>query len=412
MGSFNSTCIVSNLPIEAGTPIRFLALARSAFEPDGNTHICCVGGRWQIFGVPIQGKYNDYGSVEDLQEGFTTDLFFEGLKRYSVEKGVGDNQAHDVQVRADMEPEGWLEALWEGRVEVLDSRPGKGPWTAPEPGPGVPSLKKIEEVLKKAGLPTVNTYGAEGYVIDEAASGYLRIRYGRSSDSETELNAVLPFLHAAGYAAMVTVGTGNYANHAEVLVAPLPPKDPNQHIIVQGLKQDREYNPIRPVSQAMIREDVWQLLLAMKIKHWNGSVYTAQYVRELATQYVEAEIERKAHFESLTQEQRVDYLRKDRLGDFEPPAKPTFAFREGYRLAAELSPSPEALKQYALDLADLIFVQLAYSTLYGQWHPTSNGSQEGHWDLQRAFHRGLAEIRGAWEDDEDEGDDELNDEEE
>jgi hypothetical protein len=421
MGSFNYTCCVSNLPIEAGTPVRYLALARSAFDTAGNGHVCYVGGRWQVYGVPIRGRYNDYGSVEEIEESFTTQMFFEGLKRGVVEKGVGDNTVHDVEVRVDMDQKGWLDALWEGRVDVEDLKPGPGPWAEPKPKPGVPSLKRIETLLRAANLEVVVGYGTKGYYVDEASPGYLRIRHGegRTGRDTKDLDAILPLLHGAGYAAMITVGTGNYANHAEVLVAPLPPKDPSQHIVVQGLKQDREYNPIRPVSQAMIREDVWQLLLTMKIEHWDGNVYTAQYVRELATQYVEAEIERKANFESLTQEQRVDYLRKDRLGDhdgdFDPPTKPTFAqylrghegtsgftFREGYRLAAKLSPSPEALKQYALDLADLIFVQWAYSTLYGQWHPTSNGHQDSFWDQHRAFHASLAEIKGRWEEEDDE----------
>ena len=59
MGSFNATCIVSNLPIEYGDKVRFLALTESAYHK-GNEHICYVGGRWQVRGAPIKAKYNDY----------------------------------------------------------------------------------------------------------------------------------------------------------------------------------------------------------------------------------------------------------------------------------------------------------------------------------------------------------------
>src|ERR1700743_832840 len=120
MGSFNATCIVSGLQIEAGDEVRYLVLARNAYAPDGNGHCCYVTGRWQLHGVPIRAKYNDYGSVEDIVPGFTSDLFFKGLAMAAVEVGIGDNSCHDVAVREDMDQKSWLKALWEGRVKVDD----------------------------------------------------------------------------------------------------------------------------------------------------------------------------------------------------------------------------------------------------------------------------------------------------
>ncbi len=433
MGSFNLTCCVSNLPIEAGTPVRYLALARSAFDTKGNGHVCYVGGRWQVYGVPLKAWYNDYGSVENVEESFTTAMFFEGLKRGVVEKGVGDNQCHDVAVRADMTQKGWLEALWEGRVEVEDHPLSlsllKGLQTGPEkeyePPTGQPSLKRIEAVIKNAGLSVDAGYGADGYVVDEMSTGYMRVRHGRSGRDTKALGAILPLMHEAGYAAMVTVGSGNYANHAEVLVAPLPPTDPNQHIHVAGAgrEQDDSYGP-RPVSQAMVREDVWQILLGMEVGTWERS-YRVEDLRKLAVQKVEKDLEEKRRLTKMTTQERQDYLR-NRLGldiDVERNTFDSFlsghegtsgfTYRQAYRLAKEQAPDPESFKQYVLELAELIFVEWAYATLYGQWHPTSNGSQEGHWPQQRAFHLQLAAIRGAWEDEEeDELDDDESDEKE
>ena len=59
--------------------------------------------------------------------------------------------------------------------------------------------------------------------------------------------------------------------------------------------------------------------------------------------------------------------------------------------------SPEELRAYVLDMADTLYVEWAYSRLHGQWHPSTNGGQDGNWDSHRAFYLKLAEIRGQWE---------------
>lgn len=429
MGSFNYTCCVSNLPIEAGTPVRYLALARSAFDTNGNGHVCYVGGRWQVYGIPIKGQYNDYGTVEKLEESFTTLMFFDGLKRGAVEKGVGDNTVHDVPVRPDMSQKEWLDALWEGRVEVQYRKPSTEPWVQPEPEKGIPSIKRMEKLIRAADLTIAVGYGAKGYYVDEASPGYLRIRHGegRTGRELKDLEVLLPFIHQAGYAAMITVGTGNYANHAEVLVAPLPPKNPNQHIHVTGMGEGHEYNALRPVAQAMVREDVWQHLLGMSLPDWGGGEdQTVQGMRDLALQYVEEQLAKKALRASMTQDQLIEHMREafmddePRRGNFSlylrgHEGTSGFTYREAYRLAEQLAPDPESFKRYVVELAELIFVEKAYDLLYGQWAPTSNSHQEGFWEQHRAFRRKLATIKGAWEeeDEDEEGDeDELLDEEE
>jgi hypothetical protein len=415
MGSFNATCIVSGLPIEAGTKIRYLALARSAFEHDGNGHICYVGGRWQVYGVPLRGKYDDYGSVEDVEDSYTTRVFFEGLKRGAVEKGVGDNQCHDVEVRADMDQEAWLEALWEGRVSVLDARPRTGSYTPTEPQEGVPSIRRIEKVLTDAGLPIASSYGALGYTLDEPTPGFLRVRYGRYSADHQGLEKALPAIHAAGYAAMVTVGTGSYANPSEILVAPLPPTDPNTYIHVAGLApKESSYDP-RPVSQAMIREDVWEILRSMTVNNWDKPI-TSESMRQLALEAVDEELEQRARkkaIEDLPPDQQIlnlrkamDHLELESRGSFRyylgaHEGLSGFTFGAAFQLGLSMTEDPEEMKAFAVDLADTVFVQWAYSTLHGQWHPTSNAGQEGNWKQHRAFLQKLAEIKGAWEDEED-----------
>jgi hypothetical protein len=92
MGSFNATCIVSNLAIEHGTPVRFLALTENRWHR-GNEHICYVSGRWQLRCPPLRAEYNDYGSIEHIKKRLANRVFFESLSGDCVEKGMGTTRA-------------------------------------------------------------------------------------------------------------------------------------------------------------------------------------------------------------------------------------------------------------------------------------------------------------------------------
>lgn len=436
MGSFNEVCIVSGLPIEAGTRIRFLVLARSQFHKDGNGAVHYVSGRWQMHGIPIKGKYNDYGSVEDIEDSFTTQMFFEGIKRGAVERGVGDNTCHDIAVKADMDRNGWLQALREGRVSVLDRAPYKGDWKPEEhePEKGIPSVRRIEKVLTDAGLKIAKSAFEEAFNVDEPVYAYIRVRYGAHNTEGPEvLKNTLPIIQAAGYAAMVTVGSGAYANTAEMIVAPLP----NPDIHIHGLGPVETYNDERPLAQSMIREDVWKILLGITISDFRGD-FTLQGMQESALLCLEEELAYRAKAaevlakmvamrddaerskissdmiqESLIRAERLQGSHRENtffaahLRGHEGVSG--YRFKEAFELAIELAPDPEQLKQFVLNLAETMFAQWAYSHLCGQWHPITNGRQDSPWEELRAFHLKLSQIKGKWEDEE--GDEEDEDDE-
>ncbi len=118
MGCFPYTCSVSSLPISAGDPVRFLAVAQN-LDSDAR-FICEVDSLWQPIALPIKGVYNDYGSVTELEAGPITNAFFEALNTLAVEREVGENRVHDVAVVKGMSTECWLRALWEERVQIPD----------------------------------------------------------------------------------------------------------------------------------------------------------------------------------------------------------------------------------------------------------------------------------------------------
>ena len=117
MGSFDYTCSVSGLPISEGEPVRFLILTENPFyRPAGMT--CEMGDIWSPRCFPLKAVYNDYGSVEEIQEGFCLNLWFNGLQKDLVEQGTGDNVCHDIATDRDMGMDTFLSALQEGRLKV------------------------------------------------------------------------------------------------------------------------------------------------------------------------------------------------------------------------------------------------------------------------------------------------------
>lgn len=114
MGCFSYSCSISGLPIDAGDPVMFLALSTS-YE---RRYATGIDGAWRPMTLPIRAQYNDYGSVEYIEEGPVTDAFFESLSKRAIEREVGENRYHDVPVMREMPRDKWLDALWEDRVQI------------------------------------------------------------------------------------------------------------------------------------------------------------------------------------------------------------------------------------------------------------------------------------------------------
>jgi hypothetical protein len=428
MGSFNATCVISGLPIEAGDPVRFLALTENEFY-NSNEHICYVTGRFQPRTAPVRAKYNDYGSVEEIEKSLTERVFFKSFNVDVIEKGVGDNQCHDVHVRKGMNQKEWLEALWEGRVfvndghqwpklegEKLDKIMKQQDDGRPQ---GYPTLSRIEKVLKDADFPVVVDYGAKGFLIDVVTDGFIRVREsGFSAKKKTSLEKVLTAIQDADYAAMITCGTGNYSGEAEILIAPKPrlvTNDQKQtyNLRAEGFSRDKQSKE-RPVAAVMIREDVWQILLSTTLKDWVGRgeltidllkgtarktlAEDREWEEQLKTEPDNAEKSRKQL--QRTFERDRDYQNRF-LGSLRGAEGVSgFYLKEAYELGAKLAKTDAELDAFLDDMAEMVFVQWVYTSLHGQWHPTTNSGQDGNWESHRAFLTSLLAIKGKYEDEE------------
>lgn len=283
MGCFSMNCSISGLGIDYGTPVRCLLLTRSPYGDDDPRKA------WIIRTPPLRAKYNDYGSIMEVHpdDARIAELWLRGLREDVVEKGLGDNSCHDVPVSRDMTFEDMLRAIQGRRLEVIQDM--KTFWTSPKRGVGddpgsewVPPLMKRVEAALEATQPGCVARNAEPvpssacvardagegkYVVDEPVPSMARVRFGRyeQGDYKAKLCEARTALEHAGYACVITAGTGRYANAADLLVFPRPREKGDEH--VSGPMWD-----MRPgasasddktlrVGLAMIREDVWQALI-------------------------------------------------------------------------------------------------------------------------------------------------------
>lgn len=295
MGSFNSTCAVSGMPLQAGDKVRILLLTQNPYSETHRAH--SMHGWWVPRTFPIRGEYNDYGTVENVEEGLVQDLWLQTLKLDLIPQGTGENEVHDVPTFFDMPFEDFLKALWEGRVTVsrrlrkpeaslIDQPPfdvGKPDW--------LPTLTRVRDALSDLAAST--DYGREGWLVDEPSYGMVRVRwvpkeFGANTEGKlAEIATLLP-----KFATVITAGYGS-SRAPELLVLPKPGPDHYRY----------DAAPEKPlaVSYAMIREDVWQALVAMpcKIDWSDAALPSVEVYREHLLMAYQAESDREKHRKGL-----------------------------------------------------------------------------------------------------------------
>jgi hypothetical protein len=291
MGSFASTCAVSGIPLEAGDPVRWYLLTENPYD---DNLVCYSHDMWFPRSWPVRAQYNDYGSIEQYDVKCPSIIsIVEALKEDMIERGMGDNSCHDVPTAKGMSFEATLEAVWEKRIQVsrdVDSltfmnpelkklmergRAKRGAVSEAEPKRlrGYPTLRGAEELLKSAGHsivtaePNTNTHGGTAFMVDELEPGMCRVRINGYGEDVTKLETILPLLQDE-YAAAITIGSGSYANCAEIRLMPKVMKRERDEFVSWGREDTRE-KPLH-VYQAMIHVDVWDELMKMKVgKGWD-----------------------------------------------------------------------------------------------------------------------------------------------
>lgn len=377
MGSFLMTCCVSGLPIEAGEPVRWFLLVQN---PHFDHLAVYPDSRWVPRTWPIKAVYNDYGSIGSWEEGPLLDSILEGFKTDLVELGVGDNQIHDVAVFKGMSFKELLEALWEGRVRVqmspsLPRLADKPKPDSPEPPPYVPTLKRLNSLLRETCL------------VDEVHD-HLRVRGAGFGNSSGALGVAQELLTKNGFAVVRVAGSGNYADAEELRVFVHPGPSLNK-FPRRSVDKDAGaiYRGALQVTQAMIREDVWQKMLrlaALDLVQETGLDLPG--LRASAARYVVKRGEGS---------DREDY--NDPTPGF--LLRGTTGVYNGLAAHAKRLLSSDLTDEQKSDFANLA-AEFQYLTNYLSvirytWRPSDPaGPQWGVWSLHREFLSGLVEIAG------------------
>lgn len=94
MGCWNGTCNISKLPIFHGDDIVVIPLV--AVSDDLSTSTCYPTDNFVPFAMPIFGKYNDYGGIEDSIITPENDVLIRSYEFY--EKESRNAEPHKIEI--------------------------------------------------------------------------------------------------------------------------------------------------------------------------------------------------------------------------------------------------------------------------------------------------------------------------
>ena len=83
MGSFDVACSVSRLTIHCGDPVAYIPMQPSKYQEykitDSNSNLIYPWCYYVPVGLPIFGKYYDYGYIDEIEENEATKSLCETL---------------------------------------------------------------------------------------------------------------------------------------------------------------------------------------------------------------------------------------------------------------------------------------------------------------------------------------------
>ena len=94
---WNQTCVLSNLPITEDDAIKLVFLLPKSvhFKISGMSSVHDSDDILQPFLLPISGRYDECGGIEDINYDWNTDIVFEVLKHYLGDKIIVDGKEFD-----------------------------------------------------------------------------------------------------------------------------------------------------------------------------------------------------------------------------------------------------------------------------------------------------------------------------
>lgn len=93
MGCWNETCYVSKLPIYSGEEVVLILLRKNDVSHEELPHTSYVYEKYVPFGLPIYGKYDDYGNIEEITNA-------DDVIEYLKDMEITDNKGDDVDMES------------------------------------------------------------------------------------------------------------------------------------------------------------------------------------------------------------------------------------------------------------------------------------------------------------------------
>lgn len=100
MGSWNETCMITNLPIVYNDPVVCQVIVQAPFASPMKSAATSNHpfDRFCPVGWPFRAKYNDYGYIKDIEEDAFTNDTLDYMRSRIVERELGENRYHDHAV--------------------------------------------------------------------------------------------------------------------------------------------------------------------------------------------------------------------------------------------------------------------------------------------------------------------------
>lgn len=255
--------------------------------------------------------------------------------------------------------------------------------------PGIPTMKRIRKAILGAGMALSDgMQDRPGYVVDRKSFGFIRIRYEDYGKEEQSLSKLLPIL-SQRFAAVLMAGTGNYRDHAEILVT----AKPLQRIegCISSIRDKKAKSRNLVVAQTMIREDVWQAICQQQFKSWMKEIpQTVEGFRDQARKlWVEYEKELKEP-PSLRM-----LAHKDGLSAITGFLQHQFVvgLKEHFDFMVTRHPSEAERNAFLDTVGELCFIQFILAQTRYQWRPSAScGPQFGEWALHASLLQSFADI--------------------
>ncbi|SOK58377.1 hypothetical protein [Yersinia phage fHe-Yen9-04] len=119
MGSFNTTCSISRLPIGIGDEVKLFFIVKNPYNDSIN---CYTNNSWNIFGLPLDAVYDDYGRyklIETEQNISIWEVYKRNFEERILEVSKGERYRECGVSKTNITFDNLQDAIWENHAKLV-----------------------------------------------------------------------------------------------------------------------------------------------------------------------------------------------------------------------------------------------------------------------------------------------------